>query len=107
MQKLDAMYTFEVSVLSYQNPTSQRADGQCCDRRNNNNNCLNNPCDNRFLFCLRNAGQSKDDNTENCPLGMYEFTTADDSDNITFITPFINQDTPNPLVFNGSIWPVS
>ena len=99
---MDAMYTFEVSVLSYQNPTSQRANGQCCDNRRTSN-C--NPCDNRFLFCLRNAGQSKDDRTESCPLGMYEFATANNRDNIMpFITPF---NTPNPLVFNGSVWPVS
>lgn len=103
MQKVDAMYTFEVSVLSYQNPTSQRApSGQCCD--NGGNNCLN-PCDNRFLFCLRNAAQSKEDRTENCPLGMYKFATANNRDNITpFMTP---SNIPNPLVFNGSVWPVS
>ena len=106
VQGVDAMYTFEVKVLSYQNPTSQRAsNGRCCDN-SRNSNCFNQR-DNRFLFCLRNAGQSKDDTTENCPLGMNEFVTADDSDKIMFITPFIDQDTPNPLVFNGSVWPVS
>ena len=106
MQRVDAMYTFEVKVLSYQNPTSQRAsNGRCCDN-GRNSNCVN-QCDNRFLFCLRNAGLSKDDNTGNCPLGMYEFATANNRDNIMFTTPFINQDTPNPLVFNGSVWPVS
>ena len=104
VQRVDAMYTFEVKVLSYQNPTSQQANGQCCDNRRRNN-C--NPCDNRLLFCLRNAGQSKDDTTENCPLGMYEFVTANNRDNIMFTTSSIDQDTPNPLVFNGSVWPVS
>ena len=104
MQKVGAMYTFEVRVLSYQNPTSQRVpNGQCCDNRRSNN--CRNPCDNTFLFCLRNVGQSKDDRTENCPLDMYKFASADNRDNITpFMTPF---NIPNPLVFNGSVWPVS
>ena len=106
---VEAMYTFEVWVLSYQNPTSQRADGRCCDGMGNNKR--NNQCDNIFTFCLRNSGHPRDDNTvpENCPLGMYNTGQFEDQDIITFSTPSIDQeaDVPNPLVFTGAVWPVS
>lgn len=104
------MYTFEVQVLSYKNPTSQRADdrrSRCCDGMGDPN--CNDQCDNIFVFCLRNSGHSQSDTIENCPLGRYKTNQFENNDAIIFSTSFIDQEAniPNPLVFTGDVWPVS
>jgi len=104
------MYTFEVQVLSYKNPTSQRVDrtrSRCCDGMGDTN--CNNQCDNIFVFCLRNSVHSQSDITENCPLGLNKTNQFENSDTIVFSPPFIDEEAgvPNPLVFTGDVWPVS
>lgn len=108
-----ADYRLEVTAHVYSNPESVISTGYCCDRRYHRNdrppNCDDRErCDTGFTFCLRNLGTPHDGNPVRCPLGRYETIEEVGGDYITFSMPFIERpNVPNPLVFTGSVWPVS
>ena len=101
LQIIQADYVLEVRAHTYQNSGSRDRNGDCCD-----------PvlfscgqCDNQFIFCLRRSSVSNDGNPNNCPLGRYSTGEIGDDD-FTFSSP-IASGVPNPMTFNGSVWPVS
>lgn len=100
----------EVRAVSYSNPEHRASSGRCCElfrfNRCTNHYCHFCDCDNRFFFCLRGPTTGQDRNTGNCPLGSYSVEGLE-SDSFTFDTPSLTAGVPNPLLFPGSIWPVS
>ena len=111
-------YRLEVFVNHYENPQRRTSTGQCCDSSSDSTSSrvteCGNECDNQFLFCVRPyayaqqlSGDLSLDSWE-CPLGRISTAVALSSDDISFVmgeenyAPF-----QNPLVFNGTVWPVS
>jgi hypothetical protein len=111
LQKSEADYTLEVQAVSYSNPRHRVAGGRCCDRFDFNNCgdinfCHYCSCDNVFFFCLRRPGTDRDGETGNCPLGSYSLTEPM-TDSFYFNTSILGNGVPNPMLFQGSVWPVS
>ena len=101
VQLTQADYVLEVRAHTYENSGHRLSNGDCCDI-----SLLEcGECDNQFVFCLRGSSISNDGNTNNCPLGRYS-TGEIGGDSFTFSTP-IASGVPNPMTFNGSVWPVS
>ena len=100
LQRARGDYRFEVRAHRYENSDSETADGAYCD-------CCS-QCDIGFFFCLRDSGTSHDDNTGNCPRGSYEAgEVSTDSDTFNFGSSSIDDGVPNPMTFDGNVWPVS
>ena len=98
--QVGAEYQLEAYLSSYSNPTHQQAEAQCCDAG------CNNDCDNLFLFCLREAGHSQDD--ESCPLGMMSTRDTLTDQEVFELGDGLDRRVTNPLAFTGeSAWPVS
>ena len=55
---------------------------------------------------MRPPGTSRDDNSGNCPLGSYS-TGEIGGDSFNFGSTSIASGVANPMVFTGSVWPVS
>lgn len=93
----------EVRAHSYENiGDSGHGDssGGCCDP-----GC--GVCDNLFVFCLQELSTANDGDPINvCPLGRYNTVSSIEDDSFTFSSP-IASGVPNPMTFNGSVWPVS
>ena len=99
VQLTQADYVLEVRAHTYTNSDHRDSNGDCCDP-----GCGG--CDNLFIFCLRRSSTANDGNSNNCPLDKYTTTSHIENDNFTFSSP-IDSDVPNPMTFNGSVWPVS
>ena len=68
------------------------------------------PCDNIFTFCLRPPGTAQDNDSSNCPLGVFTTGTFDNNDDIDFtqITDLMNSSLSNPFTYTREDpWPVS
>ena len=106
----EATYTLSVRAHRYWNSRHKVSDGTCCDRSSTSNCdpfwCTYCECDNRFKFCLRGAGTSRDGNEHNCPLGSYE-TGEIGEDGFSFGSTQIDSGVSNPMIFRGDIWRVS
>ena len=106
----EATYTLSIRAHRYWNSRHEVADGTCCDKTGRSNCdpwwCGHCQCDNRFKFCLRRHGTNRDGNEQNCPLGSYSTGEIGD-DSFSFSSPEIDDDVPNPMIFNGDIWQVS
>ena len=65
-------------------------------------------CDNRFTFCLRAFGGSRNDDTSFCPLGGAQTTmTFHNSDATDFSSvASLGSSVPNPIIYTGNSWPV-
>ena len=87
----------------YSNSESTVSDGSSCD------SFLGGQCENRFKFCMREYGASRNGNQNNCPLGS--FTTGEvGDDNFSFGTHQIDDGVPNPMIFphnDDHTWEVS
>ena len=84
--------------MSYNNPTSRRNNGQCCDGGGTTR--CNNECDNAFVFCLTRPG------AEFCGYGYYQTgLVAENNDSLTFGDTIGSNNIPNPLIFSGTQWP--
>ena len=96
----------EVRAVSYRNSGGRGSNGFCCDALFDTScdSLPGYPCDNEFVFCLRNIGTAEDGTTANCPLGRYS-TDVIGGDDFSFATP-IDSGVPNPMTFTGNIWPV-
>lgn len=101
---------FEVRAHSYRNSEHKESAGYCCESYDTSGCdpwwCLHCQCDNYFKFCLRNTGTTRDDNAGNCPLGSYTTAVVGDDD-FSFGSTRISNGVPNPMMFTGSVWPVS
>lgn len=111
LQMAEGTYRLEIRATSYSNPDHRDANGICCEIAGRTSGC--DPwycghchCDNRFNFCLRRPGTSRDDNAGNCPLGSYSTGEIGD-DSFNFGGSSIASGVPNPMPFSGSVWPVS
>ena len=94
------LYRLEIQAHRYENSDSTSADGEYCD-------CCS-QCDIGFFFCLRDSGTSHDDNAGNCPRGSYEAEeVSTDDDTFDFRSASIDDGVPNPMTFDGDLWPVS
>ena len=98
VQLTQADYVLEVRAHTYSGHRDSNSD--CCDVPG----C--GVCDKLFIFCLRGSSTANDGNSDNCPLGEYTTMLHIENDNFTFSSP-IDSDVPNPMTFNGSVWPVS
>ena len=107
-------FILEVPVHAYSNPTHAAApmgdEVVCCDDGDDVSplDCSN-PCDNRFIFCLREFGRTDIDlRTQSCLYGRERTEQYNNNDSLTFT---VGEDFPggvsNPLVFSGTSWPVS
>ena len=109
-QNVRGSYTFEVRAISYSNSGHRDAAGLCCELSRTSSCtpwwCGWCECDNRFNFCLRPSGTAHDDNTGNCPWGSYSTGEVGD-DSFNFDSSSIANGVSNPMVFTGSVWPVS
>ena len=70
-----ANYTLEARAHRYENDDHLLANGHCCDQ-SGTSNCIPSwcgfcECDNRFVFCLRNADHPQDGDEDDCPLGRF------------------------------------
>ena len=120
-------FTLEVRVHSYLNKLHQALgnSGDCCDNEaaNSPGGCTD-PCDNFFIFCLRDYGTTTKGpggvnngfvDLTNCPRSNREQTglVEENNDNFTFAAgqPFPKSPNhrlvPNPVQLNGSNWNVS
>ena len=99
MQLTQADYVLEVRAHSYKNSGHGDGSGACCDP-------FCGICDNLFVFCLRESSTANDGNPNNCPLGRYNTMEYIEDDSFTFSSP-IASGVPNPMIFTGSVWPVS
>ena len=107
-------FVLEVHVRSYNNPThgaKSPIEGEvvCCDDENALPPNCRHPCDNRFIFCLREFGRNDSNlSSQSCPYGRNATDHYNNNDNLTFT---IGEDfpggVPNPVVFSGTNWPVS
>lgn len=99
---MEADYVLEIRAHSYQNSghSDSSVPGSLCDP-------LGDDCDNRFTFCLRNAGTDEDDDATNCPLGRYSSSEIVGGDDFIFGSSQIASGVPNPMTFSGNFWPVS
>lgn len=106
---VDAEYQFKAGIHHYNNSRHLarqfRFNGDCCD-------ACDNPCDNRFVFCLREFEAPLRYTVleeRHCPLGRYSTDViAPDNDNMEFVLgQNLYDEVPNPLVFSGSQWMVS
>lgn len=98
----ESRWTLEVRLHHYNNPTSQRSFGGCCDNDGNfmDNSC-NDPCDNSFVFCLRPSLLSP-----GCSYGIYRTGLVTGGDDLIFTDGLIGENAvSNPLQFNGTQWP--
>ena len=89
----------EVRAHSYENRDHGYSDGGCCDP-----GC--GVCDNLFVFCLQELSTANDGDPNSCPLGRFNTVSSIENDSFTFSSP-IASGVPNPMIFNGSVWPVS
>ena len=92
----------EVRAHSYENIGNRGhgdSDGGCCDP-------VCGVCDNLFVFCLQESSTANDGGPNVCPLGRYNTVSSIEDDSFTFSSP-IASGVPNPMTFNGSVWPVS
>ena len=109
-------FLIEIPVHNYSNPQhgsplSTTDDSPwCCDQFDSPPNCTD-PCDNIFIFCLREFQRSRTDynvEMQRCPYGWQMTEYYSDTDNLTFT---VGEDfpggVPNPVVFSGVSWPVS
>ena len=103
-------YQLEIRAHSYSNSPHRDAAGGCCDKGGRSNCdpwwCFYCQCDNEFVFCLRNSGTAHDSNTGSCPLGTYSTGEVGD-DSFNFGSNSIYSGVSNPMLFQGSVWPVS
>ena len=118
IQRGRSSYVLEVQAHRYENSDHELANGQCCDNEAASSDCLSFlnsipclgtfcECDIRFFFCLRDSGTPHDDDIGNCPRGSYDTgQVSTDDDTFDFGSP-INDDVPNPMTFDGDVWPVS
>ena len=98
-QTVESTYQLRVRAHHYQNSNSRLSDGSSCD------GFFGGQCENRFKFCMRGHGASRDNNQNNCPRGY--FTTGEVGDDFfSFGTYQIYDMVPNPMVFDGTIWEV-
>lgn len=107
---MKADYRLEVTAHDYSNPDGVTSNGYCCERtRYQPPHCYtHDTCDSIFTFCLRNLYTPHDGNPVNCPLGRFQTRDEFGENYIIFDASFIERPgIPNPLVFTGSIWPVS
>ena len=86
----------EVELLSYENPTSRRSNGECCDGNRSASIC-NDTCENYFSFCLRVPFVSCGD--------WYATTGVVANDSITFGNTVGQGNLSNPFTFHGTEWP--
>lgn len=100
-------YEFKVMLHNYINQESQHSLQQTrCDSVFLCPFSTSCTCDNRFIFCLRPYGSVKSDDLRSCslggprPSGVYE-----NMDDFNFLNSLLN--LTNPVVFSGTIWPVS
>ena len=87
-------FIFKLKFLSYTNPRSFDSDGNNCDPAGFRS------CENRFEFCLREAGHSHDD-LSHCPYGRFESGEVG-GDNIDLSSSDSIGNLPNPLLFENS-----
>lgn len=73
-----ADYQLQVRAERYENPSSRRSNGDCCDISFS----CSNDCDTHLEFCFRPPGYS-DATTEECPLGTLTAGSVG-GDSITF-----------------------
>lgn len=105
------IYQLEVRAVSYSNPHHRAASGRCCERFGYTMNCAPGhcgycDCDNRFFFCLRGPEADRGSNIGNCPLGSYS-TGEIEMDVFDFDGSSLGNGVSNPMLFQGSVWPVS
>ena len=108
-------FVLEVQVHAYSNPTHARVspnknepNGVCCDNFALPPSCSD-PCDNRFIFCLREFGRNDSNlGSQGCPYGREVTGHYDNNDDLTFT---VGEEFPggvlNPVIFSGTNWPVS
>lgn len=111
LHQAEGTYRLEIRAVSYSNSEHKDAEGICCEIGGRTSGCdpwwcPHCECDNRFNFCLRAPGTSRDDNPGNCPLGSYSTGEIGD-DSFSFGSSSIASGVPNPMSFTGSVWPVS
>lgn len=103
-------YRLDIRARNYRNNRHKDAAGYCCEiyRRSSCDPwwCGYCECDNKFTFCLRAASTSRDGNSGNCPLGSHVTGEIGD-DSFNFGSTRIASGVPNPMTFQGSVWPVS
>ena len=101
----------EVRAVSYRNSGEKKSNGFCCDCCDTDMDAIcdsspGHPCDNTFVFCLRNIETAEDGNTANCPLGRFATPGDVGGDDFSFATP-LDSGVPNPMIFAVNVWPVS
>ena len=109
---MEAEYQFKAGIHHYKNSLHYAKQfitnsniNYCCD-------ACGTPCDNRFVFCLRELEAPPSYTVleeRHCPLGRYSTDVIDpDNDDMDFILgQNLSNQVPNPLVFTGSQWMVS
>ena len=103
----NAAYTLSVRAYRYRNSRHKGSNGDCCDTVGSSNCgwCDHCECENRFKFCMREYGASRDGNEDRCPLGAYSTGVIGD-DSFSFGWPQFDDDVPNPMTFSGDMWQV-
>ena len=106
----ESSYTLRVRAHRYWNSPHKVSDGSCCDKPGRSNCdpswCSYCQCDNRFKFCMRRRGNSRDGNENYCPLGSYSTGEIGD-DAFSFGSSQIDSGVSNPMTFRGDVWRVS
>ena len=104
-------YFLDIRARTYRNDDHRVKDGTCCEHPFSactsffycGNNC---ECDNRFIFCAKNAGSSHNTDANSCPLGRAATSGSVGDDNFFFSTSSIGGGVSNPITFPGAVWHV-
>ena len=96
-------FEFEVGLQSYSNAGSTLSDGSACD------SFPSSQCDNIFIFCHRPFRSPQDNDTSNCPLGVFQTGVFTNQDVIDFERiRDLGNGVANPLRYSCiGEWPVS
>ena len=99
MQELaQADFVLRVHLDSYSNTLHTKHNGFCCDSQS----ICSSDCNNRFEFCLRPFIEN-----DGCSLGEFQTTNISDDDTSFVVGENLDDNTTNPLVFRGTVWPVN
>ena len=74
----------------------------CCDSDSLIDGICTKQCDNYFLICLQDLGET---DADLCPYGEYETDVLGGDDLVFEIGEELSPGVPNPLVFHGQQWP--
>ena len=80
--------------------------GLCCDVDDTpKNGICDNECDNYFWLCVQPYDTVR---SGVCPFGVYTTSVVggDDIDFQPYMETELSPGVPNPLIFNGTVWPM-